>query len=410
MRSRPIRLTLTFIALLALAGGTVSALLFTQRADQRARALREFSRLIEDERDAVQRAQTALQASVAQDQPLAEWGPKVQTAIVAATTTLASLRDAAQSDGGARALEPLGSKLASLEAVDRRVKQKAYVDSIGASADVYREALVAADGAGAALTQALAQETTTADALIADLRWQTLVAASVGLGLTVVLLLLLGLTGSDDRIALGSGRGSRLQDAERQRPTLMDDDEDGVVSHAQPVAPGTVAPTAPAMLEAAASLCTAFGQVQTAEEVSSLLARAADALHARGIIVWIAEGDGSALRPTFAHGYSADSLARIPVLATTADNPTATAWRERRLQIVPGRVTGAQGAVVVPILSATGCIGTVSAEVRDRLEEADTVQAMATIIAAQFATVLAPDAAAPAAPEAAAAASDLPMI
>ena len=142
----------------------------------------------------------------------------------------------------------------------------------------------------------------------------------------------------------------------------------------------------------------------------TLLARAADALHARGIIVWIAEGDGSVLRPTFAHGYSADSLARIPVLATTADNPTATAWRERRLQIVPGRVTGAQGAVVVPILSATGCIGTVSAEVRDRLEEADTVQAMATIIAAQFATVLAPDAATPAAPDAPAVESDLPML
>jgi GAF domain-containing protein len=44
--------------------------------------------------------------------------------------------------------------------------------------------------------------------------------------------------------------------------------------------------------------------------------------------------------------------------------------------------------VVAPVVSADGCIGVLSAEIRDGGEASETVQALAAIIAAQLAGVL----------------------
>jgi hypothetical protein len=51
----------------------------------------------------------------------------------------------------------------------------------------------------------------------------------------------------------------------------------------------------------------------------------------------------------------------------------------------PGR---SSGAVVAPILSADGCIGALSAEIRGGGETSDSVQALAAIFAALLAGVL----------------------
>jgi hypothetical protein len=45
--------------------------------------------------------------------------------------------------------------------------------------------------------------------------------------------------------------------------------------------------------------------------------------------------------------------------------------------------------VVAPVLTADGCIGVLSAEIRDGGEASETVQALAAIVAAQLAGVLA---------------------
>jgi len=59
---------------------------------------------------------------------------------------------------------------------------------------------------------------------------------------------------------------------------------------------------------------------------------------------------------------------------------------------------GAAGAIVAPILTADGCIGALSAEIKSGGEGSEAVQSVATIVAAHLASVVA---AAP--PEAAAA-------
>ena len=59
------------------------------------------------------------------------------------------------------------------------------------------------------------------------------------------------------------------------------------------------------------------------------------------------------------------------------------------VQIVKSRPGAAQGAVVAPLLVADGCIGALTAEIRDRAEESATTRALAQILAAQLAGVLA---------------------
>jgi hypothetical protein len=140
-------------------------------------------------------------------------------------------------------------------------------------------------------------------------------------------------------------------------------------------------------LRAAADLCTDFARLRDAQELPALLERAARLLDASGLIVWIADPLGNKLAPTFAHGYPAHALTRLPAIARTADNATAAAFRNAQIEIV--RTNGmSPGAIVVPLLAPGGCIGVVAAEVRHGREASETSRAVARILAAQMSTLL----------------------
>ncbi len=143
-------------------------------------------------------------------------------------------------------------------------------------------------------------------------------------------------------------------------------------------------------LKAAAELCTELGRVSDPEDLKKLLVRAAGALDASGLIIWIGSPAGADLRPVLAHGYSPQALARMAAVPRSADNAAATAYRTSALQIVLSRPGASSGAVVAPLLSPEGCIGALTAEINDRGETSDAVQALAEIFAAQLASVLAP--------------------
>jgi hypothetical protein len=144
-------------------------------------------------------------------------------------------------------------------------------------------------------------------------------------------------------------------------------------------------PRRAAALKAAAELCTDIGRVSDLEELRTLLGRAADVLEASGLVLWLASESGTELRPAVAHGYSQETLARIPALARSADNAAAAAYRTGSLQIVLSRPgSPAKGAIVAPLLSSDGCIGVLAAEVRDGAEASDSTQALAAILAAQL--------------------------
>jgi hypothetical protein len=127
--------------------------------------------------------------------------------------------------------------------------------------------------------------------------------------------------------------------------------------------------------------------VSDSQEVSALLARAATLLNAAGIVLWMKSDGGHELAPAAATGYDDRLVARLGRLSRDADNVTAAAFREASARISVAR-GGAAAALAVPLLSPTGPVGVLSAEIRD-VPEVDTQrQALAAILAAQLSMLL----------------------
>jgi hypothetical protein len=148
-----------------------------------------------------------------------------------------------------------------------------------------------------------------------------------------------------------------------------------------------VAPAITPDLPATAALCADFARVAESRELSRLLERASTLLDARGIVLWMADDGGAALRPAVSHGYSAQTLARMGTLDRQADNATAEAFRTGELRVVEGDAQ-ADGAIVAPLPTPGGCVGVMSVEVRRGGESNRAVQAVAAILAAQIATLV----------------------
>jgi hypothetical protein len=75
-------------------------------------------------------------------------------------------------------------------------------------------------------------------------------------------------------------------------------------------------------------------------------------------------------------------------LSADGDNVTSLAFRTRQPQVVRGSIDG-QGALAVPLISASGCVGVLAAEVQGA-KPGDARFAIARIVAAQLSTLVAP--------------------
>jgi hypothetical protein len=155
-------------------------------------------------------------------------------------------------------------------------------------------------------------------------------------------------------------------------------------------------------LKTAAELSTDFGRVRDLADLKRLLARVAEIMDATGLVVWLGTASGADLQPIVSHGYSPQVVARMPSVPRTADNAAAAAYRSSSLQKVVKRPGGSTGALVAPIMGSDGCIGALSAETRNGGESAESVQAIAVIVAAHLASVFAATAADSSNPKAAA--------
>jgi hypothetical protein len=156
-----------------------------------------------------------------------------------------------------------------------------------------------------------------------------------------------------------------------------------------PPPPPPPPPTLAVNLGDAAELCVDLARVIDSRDVPGLLERVATVLDAKGVIIWTVESGSSTLRPSLTHGYSEKVLTRLGVLDVGADNVTSLAFRSMRPQTMTGAAPGASGAIAVPLMTATGCSGVLSAEVRENKPDPDRL-ALTKILAAQFATLIAP--------------------
>jgi hypothetical protein len=162
------------------------------------------------------------------------------------------------------------------------------------------------------------------------------------------------------------------------------------VSLADPAPAATAAPSASSAssmdLSATAALAVDLARLADQRELPALLARVADVLKARGVIVWI--GAGAELFAVAAHGYDGAVLGRIRPIARDADNATAAAWRTGTLRRVAADASG-YGALVAPMVGPMGCAGVLAVEVDAVRERDDATHAVAMILASQLSGVLA---------------------
>ena len=138
---------------------------------------------------------------------------------------------------------------------------------------------------------------------------------------------------------------------------------------------------------AVAQLCTRLARALDVCDVTPVLDEAAQVLRAVGLILWVGDRYGNELSPVFTHGYSLEMTAQLGSVSRDSDNAIARAFRSAEARVVDGGDV-ATGAVVVPLLTPTGCAGVLALELRHGGERLECVRAAATILAAQLATLV----------------------
>ena len=138
-----------------------------------------------------------------------------------------------------------------------------------------------------------------------------------------------------------------------------------------------------------AALCSDLARVIDTRALPAALARAAALLNASGLVIWVADPDGRELAPVIAHGYPQHLLSRMGTIPRDAENATASAYRTGVVQIVTADDIS-PGAIAAPLLSPSGPLGVMAAELLQGGERRDATRAAATIVAAQLSTLMGP--------------------
>ncbi len=375
MRSPAFRLTIGAAAWIAIG---VAALLLV-RSEQRIKSVADSARTFDlearDAIDAFAEARMAQQAYVAAGQGIGFWMPKVTASSQRADAALSAMRPSASPQALAATDQAMESAKAFAD-IEQRVREYLKTSQQLMAGDiVFTEGTQAATAAMRQVETARQAEAQAVDATVAALREQEAIALGAGAAVAALIVLVLvfvpkpKIEPADTSLSIAPGRSDTTEriavPAAAPDPTMID------------------------TFKAAATLATDFGRVRDLDDLTRLLSRAAELMDASGVMVWMAEDAAADLRPVLAHGYGADVLARIPAMARTADNAAAKAFRSNTLQIVLARPGKSTGAVVAPIMSANGCVGALSAEIRHGAETSETTQALATLFAAHLATVVA---------------------
>lgn len=164
----------------------------------------------------------------------------------------------------------------------------------------------------------------------------------------------------------------------------------GAVPVDRPVEP--LVAQAPALdVTGAADVCVDLARLLDGRDLPALLARAAGSIGAKGVVLWVIDEDKTALHPSLAHGYSPRTLQKLGTLPLDGDNVTAVAGRTLQAQVVRTDA-GGSGALAVPLVNPSGCVGVLAAEVTGPAADGSTLP-LARLVAAQLAAVVSPIAA-----------------
>jgi hypothetical protein len=400
MKSRAVRTALQalFVVLLAAAGYVV------WQSESAAVAAAQAGRTFDERARAVSRSfleiKSAQPGYVAAGQGEDYWVARVGALIGTTRDALASLQREARVAEARTDLEAALAALEDFEQMDRRTRD--YVrggQRLLASDLVFSDGIEKMDGAVAAVERAQAAEAAAADTAITARRREQLLAVggAAAAGLLIVFALVpLPRIDAAPRAEAATAPApmpaapplSTARTPAPARPAAIAPPD---LPLAPPPAPATAsAPSHPGVdLAGIAALCSDLARVFDTRALPAALARAAALLNASGLVIWVADPDGRELAPVIAHGYPPHLLTRMGTIPKDAENATAAAYRTGVVQIVKADDIS-HGAIAAPLLSPSGPLGVMAAELLQDGEGRDATRAAATIVAAQLATLMGP--------------------
>ncbi len=338
----------------------------------------------------------AQQAYVAAGQDRLYWTARVNSHLGTVRSGLENLRRLAITPASIDALDSADGAVTDLERMDGRAREHVDLEQpLMASDLIFTDGLELAARASTNVELARATERTTRNETIRAARSSqaTMIATAAGVSVLAVLLLI------PMKRAEGPAPFESI-DAEKTEAVLTDELGLSVedrkmldtldLNAVDPSPPAADSPEPVPDLRVAADLCTDLCKVTDTSEFPELLARAAALMNATGVIIWVRDSSGHALRPAIGHGYPARALAQMGSIPEDGNNATAAAYRSARMQVVE-RDDTSSGALAAPLLAANSCVGVLSAELRAGWESSEAVQATAAIMAAQLATLLSAD-------------------
>ena len=424
MRSRVVRGTLTLLAVAAL--GTAAYYYWTTLA--RINASLQSASSFTSARESATRAafdlRSAQQAYVAAGQNEAFWFERATRSLDALRATLQVLERETTSVAARAALAEVSSAADDFDARDRRVR--GYASSgqkLLASDIIFSDGLDLVSRMLSGLDSAAAQaEVETASARAAAAREQ-IIAVGTCAGVAVLVVLLLAPTGSPRNVTsengpLESAKPEGMLNLELRPPAAASSSRlpaSGARASKQPgielptpkktaAKPSAARPASvpsgservPAPLsqpsekiEDLAAVCSDLARLSDTSTIPAILERAAAALDASGLVLWVADVGRGELLPIAAHGYASNVLSRMQGVSIESENATAGAYRTGLAQMVRGDGSR-NGAIAAPLVSPAGPLGVLSLEMRHEGEKRPERLAAATIVASQLATIVSP--------------------
>jgi hypothetical protein len=402
MGRRSVRFSLFLLALLATAG-----LGYRVAAHERGLAtMRQdganLDQAAEEALAALLDARGSMNAYVAPGQGTDFWSQRTGTLLDVLRQRLVTL-DAAVSGSGGSLSDSLDA-IDQLAAADKRARQYADREELLLAGDVlFTEVRDLINVVTEQVTAARSNLRSQSERQVTGVRQEqaALTAAGVGLWAVVALLLLPG--GKPALVRDPNEWRHELGDSLKKTTPVAEDlgleikrEEPGAAS-----APKDTGDLRPDLAVAASSredgpdlklvaeICADLSALTDIGLLPGALARASDAIGAKGLIVWVSSNDGRQLSPLSTHGFEARIVERIGAIDRASANLTAEALRENAPRVSHATGTAA-AALAVPMCGPNGAVGVLSAELQPGKDADDARVAVASIFAAQLATLTAP--------------------
>jgi hypothetical protein len=396
MSRRPVRLVLIAVGLLATAGVGYRAWLLERASSSLAAARVASDRTAAESLEAVSNLRAAMHAQVAVGQDAAPWVDRAGQLLDTLRQRVLALDQALAEYKGsmAESLDGL-DQLANLEA--RARDHLAGGEMLLAADLVFTEGRTLLDAVrrqiAAAQTALDREQSRRAEAM----RFEQMALAAGAVGAWLLVALLLAPAGPASagahRPAASALSGSTASSAASPSAASASSPASpsaSASSAARPSAsPAAVSSASSVALSAIAEICSDLAALSDIGALTGALARAADALDATGLIVWIASNDGSHLSAVAAHGYDPRLVKRIGTITREANNLTAAAFREATVKIgalQPSR----PGALAAALCGPSGPVGVLAVELRPGVPADASRAAVMSILAAQLSTLALP--------------------